>query len=292
MSDKFKLTFNKPAVRQFLEGDDKGLRIRAENGVVMFRTSKLATDEDATALDQRTRGGFEATVEGERASEILASLKNPAGPFFVLKRKTDGWVAAEPYKGSDAPPKFEPHVRVWNSREKVVVEKAAPKKRTKSERRTKSSAAPLSSSDAPYLDTVRAAYARLSEVARPGRPSNEERQSRMEAREIVSSFETTAKELMGMQTDSARLDLSGLVSAHKMLGDFINMMAPASEETPAPVAIEPETVEAPKASAKAKAPAKAGNDDEQAERMSRDAMAKLGLTDHDEHKPRRRAKSS
>ena len=289
MTDRFKLTFNKPAVRQFLEGDDKGLRIRVDNGVVMFKTSKAADLADAAPLDQRTRGGFEATVEGESAASILENLNNPAGPFFVLKRREGGWVAAEPYKGDDAPPKFEPHVRVWTAREKTADKPV--KKKAKSGRRVKSMAsAPISGPDTPYLDSVRSAYAKLSEAARPGRPSNEEKQGRMEARDIVASFEATAKELMGLPVDSPRLDLSGLISAHKMIGEFIDLMAPATEETPV-VAATPETDDAAahtaNASSKAKASA-AASDDQQAEELSRSAMAKLGLKDHDEPKPTRR----
>lgn len=288
MTDKFKLTFNKPAVRQFLEGEDEGLRIRVEKGVVMFKTSPSATGEDATRLERRTRGGIEAVIEGDKASDILASLQNPAGPFFVLKRQSSGWVAAEPYDGADAPPKFEPHVRVWTPRNKPVKTVSTKSQSTRPTRQARQEsrspvASPLSTPDSPYLDTVRAAYARLAEVARPGRPTNEERQLRMEAREIVSSFEATAKELMALPSDGERLDMSGLISAHKLIGDFINKMAPGAER---------ETVDAPEAATKAKAPAKASSDDEKAEAMSREAMAKMGLTDHDQPKPRRRTKSA
>lgn len=282
MTDKFKLTFNKPAVRQFLEGDDKGLRMRVDNGVVMFKTSKAANLTDAAPLEQRTRGGFEAVVEGESAASILASLQNPAGPFFVLKRREGGWVAAEPYGGADAPPKFEPHVRVWTAREKTA-EKPV-KKKAKTGRRVKSTAAPISGPDTPYLESVRAAYAKLAESARPGRPSNEERQGRMEARDIVANFEATAKELMGLPADSPRLDLSGLITAHKMIGDFIDLMAPTTEETPS----KTDDAKAAPAKAASKSGASASEGDREAEAMSREAMAKMGLRDHDEPKPTRR----
>lgn len=274
MTDKFKLTFNKPAVRQFLEGDDKGLRIRTENGVVMFKTAKTATADDATPLDKRTRGGFEAIVEGDLAADILTNLQNPHGPFFVLKRR-NGWVAAEPYDGVEAPPKFEPHVRVWVAKETTAT--PAPKKTKARAPQKVAKNYKVASPDTPYLDTVRAAYTKLSEVARPGRPTNEERQARLEARELVSSFEVVAKELVGLPHDSQPLDLSGLIEAHKMIGDFINQLS--SNGQPQTVVEETETpVDAPtKALAKTKAP----SDDELAEQASRDAMAKMGLSDHD-----------
>lgn len=291
MTDRFKLTFNKPAVRQFLEGDDKGLRIRVDNGVVMFKTAKSVV-ADAAPLDQRTRGGIEATVEGESAASILEHLNNPAGPFYVLKRREGGWVAAEPYNGAEAPPKFEAHVRVWTAREKTA-EKPV-KKKAKTGRRVKSTTAPSVEHgvDTPYLDKVRNAYGKLAEAARPGRPSNEERQGRMEARDIVANFETTAKELMGLPSDSPRLDLSGLISAHKIIGDFIDLMAPKTEETPVE---QPKTEDAAAHTAKASSKTKASaavSDDQQAEEMSRSAMAKLGLKDHDAPTPTRRRQSA
>lgn len=283
MTNRFKLTFNKPAVRQFLEGDDKGLRMRVDNGVVMFKTSKAANLPDAAPLDQRTRGGFEAVVEGESAADILANLQNPAGPFFVLKRREGGWVAAEPYDGTDAPPKFEPHVRVWTAREKTA-EKPV-KKKAKTGRRVKSTAAaPISGPDTPYLETVRTAYATLAQVARPGRPSNEERQGRMEAREIVTNFEATAKELMGLPADSPRLDMSGLIAAHKMIGEFIDLMAPTTDQTSS----KTDDAKATPTKASSKSAASASESDRDAEAMSREAMAKMGLRDHDEPKPTRR----
>ncbi len=288
MTDRFKLTFNKPAVRQFLEGDDKGLRIRVDNGVVMFKTSKTANLADAAPLDQRTRGGIEAVVEGESAANILANLHNPAGPFFVLKRREGGWVAAEPYDGADAPPKFEPHVRVWTAREKTA-EKPV-KKKAKTSRRVKSTATPISGPDTPYLEGVRAAYAKLAEAARPGRPSNEERQGRMEARDIVANFEATAKELMGLPADSPRLDMSGLIAAHQMIGDFIALMAPKPDEAPAQTPTADEAKATP-AKATPKSDAKASDSDRDAEAMSREAMAKLGLRDHDEPKLTKRRQS-
>lgn len=286
MTDRFKLTFNKPAVRQFLEGDDKGLRIRVENGVVMFKTSKTANAADAAPLDQRTRGGFEAVIEGEAAASILANLHNPAGPFFVLKRSEGGWAAAEPYDGADAPPKFEPHVRVWTAREKTA-EKPV-KKKAKTSRRVKSTASVISGPDTPYLEGVRAAYAKLAEATRPGRPSNEEREGRMQARDIVANFEATAKELMGLPADSPRLDMSGLIAAHKMIGDFIDLMAPKPEEATEATAQKPDETKATTAKATSKSAASASDSDREAEAMSRDAMAKLGLRDHDEPKPTRR----
>lgn len=293
MSDRFKLTFNKPAVRQFLEGDDKGLRIRVDNGVVMFKTSKSVV-ADAAPLEQRTRGGIEAIVEGESAASVLENLNNPAGPFYVLKRRENGWVAAEPYGGADAPPKFEPHVRVWTAREKTA-EKPV-KKKAKVGRRVKVSAAPTIEQgvDTPYLDKVRSAYGKLSEAARPGRPSNEERQGRMEARDIVASFEATAKELMGLPTDSPHLDLSGLITAHKIIGDFINLMEHKTDDAPVEqpaLKTDDAAAHTAKASSKTKASA-AVSDDQQAEEMSRAAMAKLGLTDHDAPKPSRRRQTA
>lgn len=280
MTDRFKFTFNKPAVRQFLEGDDKGLRIRVEDGMVMFKTAKTADGADAVHLEQRTRGGFEATIEGQGATDILSSLQNPAGPFYVLKRRGDGWVAAHPYGGDDAPPKFEPHVRVWTAREKTAVEAKSVKKKTgKKTKAAKTAPAPLAGPGTPYLESVRAAYDKLSEAARPGRPSNEATQQRMEAREIVANFEATAKELMGVSLDGPRMDMSGLITAHKMIGDFIALTEPKSVDLlppSTPTAAEP-VAEAPAPTA-TKRGRKSGDTDE----MSKTSLRHLGLLDADD----------
>jgi hypothetical protein len=213
----FKLTFNKPAVRQFIEGEETGgLRIKLDNGVVQFMPS-TTSGPDTTPLTQRTRGGYEAIIEGDSADSVLEALHNPNGPFFVLKRVSKDWVAAEPYNGKDAPPKFEPHVRVWAPGLPKAVAKIKKPRATKAVARTNDPIIVQQPSDP--MDRVHWAYEMLSEAARPGRPSKE----LVEARAIRASFEDAALNFMS-KTEIGHLsrpNLKIVVETYNRIGDFL-----------------------------------------------------------------------
>jgi hypothetical protein len=219
----FKLTFNRPAVRQFIEGNDNyGLRIRTtDDGKVQFLPSTSA-EEDTANLSPRTRGGYESIVEGTGADEILKLLKNPHGPFFVLKRVSDGWVQAEPYTGRDAPPKFEPHVRVWHANQPKSG-KAAPAriKASKPKATATTTAAPID-----IAERVRWAYEKLGGEKRPGRPSREVN----EAREIKRSFEQAVSEFMTGLPLQNDVDVKAIVGVYHQLGEFLKHVAPEALE--------------------------------------------------------------
>ena len=110
-------------MRQFIEGDDNtNLRIKLEDGVVMFQPTTMRS-EDTAPLNPRTRGGFEAFIDGDAAQEVLKNLSNPHGPFYIL-HPSKGWAVATPFAGSGAPPKFEAHVRVWSDSQIKLVSKS------------------------------------------------------------------------------------------------------------------------------------------------------------------------
>lgn len=209
----FKLTFNKPAVRQFIEGEEAGgLRIKIQDGAVMFMPAPNDSKPDTAKLMPRTRGGFEAIVDGSEADKVLKALKNRAGPFFVLKRVSKDWVVAEPYAGKDAPPKFEPHVRVWSP----TLKAAKPVKQPKTTRRMTPATAPVEMSTPlamaafDQIATINWAYQKLAEPPHPGRPDKET----LEARAIRDSFEGT--------------DLQTIISAYNTLGNYLRKVAPTA----------------------------------------------------------------
>jgi len=277
----FKLTFNRPAVRQFIEGGEgRGLKIKIENGTVMFSPSPTPDGEDVASLAPRTRGGYESIVEGTSANEVLKHLKNPAGPFFTLRRVGKDWVAAEPYKGKDAPPKFEPHVRVWHSSQpkQSVKATAAPKRAATPKTQVTHTPEPVD-----IAERVRWAYAKLGEDRRPGRPSREI----AEARQIKESFEAMAMEFISNPNGSS-IDVKAAVDAYNQLGAFLRTVAPeairnAEPKPMAPVPMAPAPRRGPKAknfvtppTAKA-AKVTPSHDDEEAEAQRKEAMKKLGL---------------
>lgn len=222
----FKLTFNRPAVRQFIEGNENsGLRIRTtDDGRVQFMPSSNPEDDTAN-LVPRTRGGYESVVEGFAADEILNLLKNPHGPFFTLKRQQDGWIQAEPYAGRDAPPKFEPHVRVWHAN----IPKAG---KGATVTRTKAAKPKLSAETTPIdiAERVRWAHDKLSGERRPGRPSRE----MTEAREIKQSFEQAVAEFMSNLSLKPDVDVKTIAGVYHQLGAFLKQACPETVEV-APV---------------------------------------------------------
>lgn len=117
----FKITFNKPATRQFIDGVEcGGLEVRIVDGCVQFRPV-VDLGSESVELSMRDRGGFEITISGSAENELLAAFKNDAGPYFTLRRQGE-WMVTAPYNKDGEPPKFEPHLRLW-SKEVVVKNK-------------------------------------------------------------------------------------------------------------------------------------------------------------------------
>lgn len=113
----FKLTFNKPAYSMFFQGEDaKGVRIRVQEGVALFKPVQSLEGTDIAPIQERNRGGIEAMIEGHMSETILNALKNPNGnPFFMLERAPKGWFYARPFDGSKREPsRFQAQVRVWS----------------------------------------------------------------------------------------------------------------------------------------------------------------------------------
>ena len=214
MAATLKLTFNKPAVRQFIDEGSKGLRIKVENGVVMFKPASTRDGADVARLDARTRGGYEALVEGTGVEALAKTLSNPDGPFYVLRKTSKGFVTAQPWPHAEAPPKFEPHVRVWKS-------VTAPKKKTAAPAAPRAANSGGDSTDA-YLNRVRWAYGKLGEPTRPGRPSKE----LVEARHIKEAFEHAAFDLAMNDRGEPKIDVQRLIQAYELIHDFLAMVAP------------------------------------------------------------------
>lgn len=114
----FKLTFNKPASKAFFEGEDaEGIRVKIENGAVLFKAvPKIGPDDkDVVPVTERVRGGVQAYIEGSQAGALLQLLTNPLGyPFYTIKRRANGWMEAVAHTGPKfEPERWEPHIRVW-----------------------------------------------------------------------------------------------------------------------------------------------------------------------------------
>jgi hypothetical protein len=219
-----KLTFNKPAFRHFIEegqeiaggGGAKALRIKIENGIAMFQIANKPGD-DTVSIAPRTRGGYEATITGSNTEALLQAMENADGPFFTIKRIDKDWVGAYAHPDADAPPKFQPHVRLWSHERPAT--KAKTTKRASAAVRSRRAAAPPSTlpTDMPFADRVLWAYRKLNGAKKPGRPGGDI----LEARKIVERFETGA----ASKIKTGDIDLPALVEAHQIVGKLIEAAA-------------------------------------------------------------------
>jgi hypothetical protein len=262
----FKITFNKPAGRQFIQGEESGgLRIKIQDGTVMFMPVPNDNLPDTAKLIPRTRGGFETFIDGSEADAVLETLHNEAGPFFIIKRVSKDWVAAEPYSGKDAPPKFEPHIRVWTPKSKSTDAKQAKTKVKKATSVTVNETAQQPSAFEQIID-INWAYQKLSEPPHPGRPDKET----IKARAIRDSFENTDPQI--------------IIEAYNTLGSHLRKICPSAViefRDQAPTAargyrpIKSKTAE----------PLIRSADDLESENQIQEALEKLGLSDTTSHTP-------
>ena len=134
----FKITFNKPAVKMFFAGEDAvGVQYKVEDGKILFKpVHKIqGRERDVFPVSEKRRGGAEAFIEGSNAGTLLNLLTNPfENDYFILKRRSGGWMEAEPYVHPDekpkdekvAPERWEAHIRVWKRGMEAFARAAAP----------------------------------------------------------------------------------------------------------------------------------------------------------------------
>lgn len=199
---QFKLSFNKPAYEMFFAGEAAaGVQIRVTpEGAVHFHPSPDQEGEDVVPIQDRSRGGIEAVVDGPLTELILKHMRNPHGnPFFMISRVPGGWMEAKPYDGVGDPPRFKPQLRVWTRSEPNPNEVFAKEG---------------SSPDMPsFMDEIRAAKAAIEEYAqlkKVGRPPVEI----SVARRKIRAFEIFAQEI---------LSFDKVWDAYRKLGDYLGV---------------------------------------------------------------------
>jgi hypothetical protein len=120
----FKLTFNLPAKNKYFDEDQMlGIAISFKDGVPQFRAALPNADPegDIFTVQARPRGGYQTFVTGELAASLYAYLTEKATvarPFFVMKKMDGGWATVQHFDRDGAPPKFEPHMRLWFEKER------------------------------------------------------------------------------------------------------------------------------------------------------------------------------
>lgn len=213
MTDGYRLTFNKPAVAQLLHTDDgeqaDGLKVRIEDGKVSFLPVHGSKEGDVLRIETRSRGGVEAAVEGTMADDLIRALANDDGPFSILHRQAGGWLAPTPHPSGEAPSKFVPHVRVWQS---GVVRPKRAKAAKATRRKTGKQESGLNIVQMfDQLIQARQTVVAFDRDKRRGQPPRAVR----EAREALSAFES-------MVTDF----LPEISEAHSILGKIVTRAEP------------------------------------------------------------------
>lgn len=207
----FSLTFNRPAVHSFFEGEDAdGLKVSIQESGVVFTPVQGSRDPDVIPLEERKRGGIKATVEGKMAKQLALALENPHGPYFTLRRMRGGSVGAVPYESTEAPSKFSPHMRTWFAHS--------------ADADTPPAVMPSMTDFPQFLEAVRNAKRVVDEnskVRRAGRPSKEV----AEAKRLLAQFRELALEISPVIEKDEKL----LREAHELIGTIIGTAAPVVE---------------------------------------------------------------
>jgi hypothetical protein len=118
---KFNLTFNKPAVTQFIDpAQHAGIRVKVDGKQIMFKPSKKATGADVFAISERTRGGTGITISGKFADAFLKATGLERGSHMTLAQANYGWLVAEPLSApGEKPSKIIPTARLWRAVEEM-----------------------------------------------------------------------------------------------------------------------------------------------------------------------------
>jgi hypothetical protein len=118
---QFNLTFNKPAVAQFIDlANHAGIRVKVEGKQIMFKPTKAVRGADVFAISERTRGGTGITISGKAADHFLKVTGLERGSHMKLSQAQYGWMVAEPMDAPGMKPsKIVPTARLWRAIEEV-----------------------------------------------------------------------------------------------------------------------------------------------------------------------------
>jgi len=172
---KFNLTFNKPAVAEFIDMTvHAGMRVKVEGGQIMFKPTKATRGADVFALSERTRGGTGITIVGKAADSFLKETGLARGSHMKLAPAQYGWMVAEPVEGK--PSKIVSTARLWRAVDEMGNKaEVAPVKTPRKAREAK--AAPVAASRSRKAKAVEVAAV----PAKRGRKSNAQKAAEAQA---------------------------------------------------------------------------------------------------------------
>jgi hypothetical protein len=184
-----RLAFNFPAIRYYLEGNDKSgisVKIEASKGVrpIVFIKPVSTLGSATLPISQRGEHGKQIVLEGDLTDDIMTALTSGANvsdfPFFVMKPDKNGWIRLEQHL-TEEPPRLVPHLRLWMPKISEAVAKEA----------TPASPVDVRPLIAPFVDRLTECdtiVRNYRSERRMGRPPREVQ----EAQNILSSFKRLA----------------------------------------------------------------------------------------------------
>ncbi len=224
----FRLTFNRPAERQFFDQSSNGLRIRiADNDYVFFRpVDSVRGSKDSVVLETRgERGGKGVHFDGENAGKLLKILHKMGGsrkqPYFLLDRAPSrgdrGWFTISAHhESTQAPPKFTPHLRLWERHEP---------KREPPPTIINDAVADILGDTARLIRGARARIDAYRDERKIGRPTKEIK----EATELLGAFELLSQEILPDRNPAEYL--MRVNEAYVILGKVIHDYTPRADYT-------------------------------------------------------------
>jgi len=231
MDTPFRLTFNKPSGRAFLEGMG-GVRVAIEpRSVRLLPVPKVRPHPDAIAFaigERGDRGGYEAVVQGNRSADllrVLQRLSTPRQPFFLLRKAPDGWLSLEHFAQDRNPPKFEPHMRFWPAKEDET-----PRQRRARETKENPAAVIEKNPALAYSSHILAAHRVLRSYhnsRRIGRPPRDV----IEAQAVMEDFSTLVTQVRPSLRLEEVVNLDQLRTAHEHLGALLASTKAEDEKT-------------------------------------------------------------
>lgn len=123
---KFALSFNKPAVAQYIDTkNNAGIKVKIHDGVAYFKPVKSERGAGVFPIMHRTRGGVMIDITGKFADEFMQKTGMERGSHMTLTQGQYGWLIAESLgEPGVKTSKLIPTARLWRAIEEAGVSKA------------------------------------------------------------------------------------------------------------------------------------------------------------------------
>jgi hypothetical protein len=163
------------------------MRVKVENGLIMFKPTKATRGADVFQISERTRGGTGITINGKFADQFLKETGLERGSHMKLSAAQYGWMVAEPMEAPGVKPsKIVACARLWRAvdelGEKAEVAPARKQRAAKVAKPAKAATAPAQASRRGRKSNAqKAAEAAAAAAPKRGRKSNAQKAAEAQA---------------------------------------------------------------------------------------------------------------